>query len=76
MGPNVAILPVITITVKDLPVFPRFTPYDFLSRCKFNTLSTLQPMVEILLTHVLMFSATDAGTKSLTRIELMASALL
>ena len=31
------ILPVVT---KDLPISPRFTPYDFLSRCKFSTLTT------------------------------------
>ena len=40
MGP-VAILPVVT---EDLPISPRFTPYDFLSRCKFSTLTTRQPM--------------------------------
>ena len=30
---------------KDLPISPRFAPYDFLSRCKFSTLTTRQPMV-------------------------------
>ena len=39
----ITILPVVT---KDLPVSPRFTPYNFLSRCKFSTLTTRQPMVE------------------------------
>ena len=29
----VTILPVVT---KDLPISPRFTPYNFLSRCKFS----------------------------------------
>ena len=38
----ITILPVVT---KDLPISPGFTPYDFLSRCKFSTLTTLQPMV-------------------------------
>ena len=38
---NVAILPVVT---EDLPISPWFTPYDFLSRCKFSTLTTRQPM--------------------------------
>ena len=37
------ILPVVT---KDPPISPRFTPYDFLSRCNFSTLTTRQPMVE------------------------------
>ena len=31
----ITILPVVT---KDLPISPRFTPYNFLSRCKFSTL--------------------------------------
>ena len=34
---------------KDLPISPRFTPYNFLSRCKFSTLTTRQPMVEFYL---------------------------
>ena len=42
----ITILPVVT---KDLPISPRFTPYDFLSRCKFSTLTTRQPMVEFYL---------------------------
>ena len=42
----ITILPVVT---KDLPISPRFTPYNFLSRCKFGTLTTRQPMVEIYL---------------------------
>ena len=39
----ITILPVVT---KDLPISPRFTPYNFSSRCKFGTLTTRQPMVE------------------------------
>ena len=42
----ITILPVVT---KDLPISPRFTPYSFLSRCKFSTLTTRQPMVEFYL---------------------------
>ena len=42
----ITILPVVT---KDLPISPRLTPYDFLSRCKFGTLTTRQPMVEFYL---------------------------
>ena len=42
----ITILPVVT---KDLPISPRFTPYIFLSRCKFSTLTTRQPMVEFYL---------------------------
>ena len=34
---------------KDLPVSPRSTPYNFLSRCKFSTLTTRQTMVELYL---------------------------
>ena len=33
----IAILPVVT---KDLPISPRFTPYNLLSRCKSSTLTT------------------------------------
>ena len=42
----ITILPVVT---KGLPISPRFSPYDFLSRCKFSTLTTRQPMVEFYL---------------------------
>ena len=42
----ITILPVVT---KDLPISTRFTPYNFLSRCKFSTLTTRQPMVEFYL---------------------------
>ena len=43
----ITILPVVT---KDLPISSRFTAYDFfLSRCKFSTLTTRQPMVEFYL---------------------------
>ena len=42
----ITILPVVT---KDLPISPRFTPYNVLSRCKFSTLTTRQPMVEFYL---------------------------
>ena len=42
----ITILPMVT---KDLPISPRFTPYDFLSRCKFSTLTTRQLMVEFYL---------------------------
>ena len=73
MGP-VTILPVLA---KGLPLSPRFTPYGFLSRCKFSTLTTRQPMVEFhLLTYSRFLSATDARKKScLARIELTTSAL-
>ena len=39
----ITILPVVT---KDLPISPRFTPNNFLSRCKFSTITTRQPMVD------------------------------
>ena len=43
----ITILPVVT---KVLPISPRFTPYNFLSRCKFSTLTTRRPiMVEFYL---------------------------
>ena len=42
----ITILPVVT---PELPISPRFTPYDFLSRCKFSTLTIRRPMVEFYL---------------------------
>ena len=42
----ITILPVVT---NDFPISPRFTPYDFLSRCKFSNPTTRQPMVEFYL---------------------------
>ena len=42
----ITILPVVT---KDLPISPRFTPYDFLSRCKFSNLTFRQPKVKFYL---------------------------
>ena len=39
--------PILPVDTKDLPTSPRFTPpYKFLSRCKFSTPTTRQPMVE------------------------------
>ena len=43
------IITILLAVTKDLPISPRFTPYDFLSRCKFSTLTTRQPMVEFYL---------------------------
>ena len=43
------IITILLVATKDLPISPRFTPYIFLSRCKFSTLTTRQPMVEFYL---------------------------
>ena len=43
------IITILSVVTKDLPISPRFTPYNFLSRCKFSTLTTRQPMVEFYL---------------------------
>ena len=43
------IITILPAVIKDLPISPRFTPYDLLSRCKFSTLTTRQPMVEFYL---------------------------
>ena len=71
----ITILPVVT---KDLPISPRFTPYNFLSRCKFSTLTTRQPMVEFYLLTFPRFPFRKKEHKSalLVRIELTTSALL
>ena len=58
---NVAILPVVT---RDLQISHPFSPYDFLSRSKFCTLTTCQTMVGFYLTHVLMLSDIRKNTNS------------
>ena len=77
-GPH-SILPKFVVT-KDLPISPRFTPYDFLSRCKFSTRTTRQPMVEVYLLTFITLSATYGRKKEhkimVKRIELTTSALL
>ena len=40
------IITILSVVTKDLPISPRSTPYDFLSRCKFSILITRQPIVE------------------------------
>ena len=35
------IITILTAVTKDLPTSPRFTPYDFLSRCKFSNFTYL-----------------------------------
>ena len=56
----IIILPVVTIT-KDLPISPRFTPYDFLLRCKFSNLTTCQLMVEFSLSLRNLISGYECG---------------
>ena len=46
-------------------ISPRFTPYEFLSRCKFSNLTARQPMVEFSLLHVPTLSVTEATTQIL-----------
>ena len=43
------IITLLSVVTKDLPISPRFTPYDFLSRCKFSTLTPRQPTAEFYL---------------------------
>ena len=54
-------LPVVT---KDLPISPRFTPYNFLSRCKFSNLTTRQQMVEFYLLTIPRFQLQKKEHKS------------
>ena len=57
----ITILPVVT---KDLPISHRFTPYYFLSRCKFSTLTTRQPIVEFYLLTFPRFPLREKEHKS------------
>ena len=70
----ITILPVVT---KDLPISPRFTPYDFLSRYKFSNLTTRQPIVGFYLLTFQRFPLRKERTQILTLviIELTTSAL-
>ena len=69
----ITILPVVT---KDLPISPRFTPYNFLSRCKVSILTTRQPMVEFYLLTFPRYPLRKKEHKpTLVRIELTTSAL-
>ena len=54
---NVVILLMPVVITKDLPISPRFSPHKLLSRCKFSTLTTRQPvtMVEFDLTTLSRF---------------------
>ena len=76
----ISILAVVIITVtitKDLPISPRFSPYNFSSRSKFSNSCNSSTNGCILFAHVLtLFSATEEKTQILaTRIELTTSAL-
>ena len=71
----ITILPVVT---KDLPISPPVHAlHFFLSRCKFSTLTTRQPMVEFYFTRVpTLFRYERKNTNpTLVRIELTTSAL-
>ena len=78
---TITIMPVVT---KDLPISPRFTPYDFLSRYKFSNLTTRRPMVEFYSLTFPRFPLRKKNTRTeknthinptLVRIELATSAL-
>ena len=69
----ITILPVVT---KDLPISPRFTPYDFLSRCKFSTLTTHHQWLNFTYSRSHAFRHERKNTNpTLVRIELTTSAL-
>ena len=66
------ILPVVT---KDLPISPRFTPYDFLSQCKFSTLTTCHQWLNFTYSHSHAFRYERKNKNpTLVRIELTTSA--
>ena len=56
---------ILSVVTKDLPISPRFPPYNFVWRCKFSTLTSRQAMVEFLLTHVPTLSITKERTQIL-----------
>ena len=58
------IITILLVVTKDLPISLRFTPYDFLSRCKFSTLTTRQPVVEFYLLTFPRFPLREEEHKS------------
>ena len=68
------IITILPVVIKDLPISPRFTPYDFLSRCKFSTLTTRQPTVKFYSrSHAFRYERKNTNP-TLVRIELTTSA--
>ena len=70
----ITILPVVT---KDLPISPRFTPYDFVLRCKFTVLLQLVNQGLNLThsrSHAFRYERKNTNP-TLVRIELTTSAL-
>ena len=59
------VITILPMDAKDLPISLRFTPYEFLSLCKFSNLTTRQPRVEFLLTRVPTLSVTKGRTQIL-----------
>ena len=70
------IINILSVVTKDLPISARFTPYNFLSRCKSSTLATRQPMVEFYLLTFPRFPLRKNTNPTLVRIKLTTSALL
>ena len=70
------LITILSVVTKDLPISPRFTPYDFLSRCKFSNLILVNQMVELYLLTLSRFPLRKKKHKSyLVRIELTTSAI-
>ena len=58
----IATLPMVT---KDLPISPRFMPYNLLSRCKSVLLQVVNQWLNFSYTHVLTLSVTEERTQIL-----------
>ena len=65
------IITILPVDTNDLPISPRFTPYDFLSRCKFSNLTTRQWLN---FTYFPTISVTEEKNPTSVRIELTTSA--
>ena len=73
------IITILPVVAEDLSISSRFTPHNFLSRCKFSRLTTRQPMVEFYLlsrSHAFRYGRKNTNNPTLVRIELTTSALL
>ena len=75
---DLIIITILPVATKDLPISPRFTPYVFLSRCKFSTLTTRNQWLNFTYysrSHAFRYERKNTNP-TLVRIELTTCALL
>ena len=67
---------ILSVVTKDVPISPRYTPYDFLSRCKFGILELVNQWLDFTYSRSHAFRYGRKNTNpTLVGIELTTSAL-